>query len=258
MALTTYPHRLECDNADRPISNCALRIPRPCCCTLPPTVCGMQVRGEPGQCAPRSARRSVAADGRHPPQRGLHDRRAHPARFGDASTQPGNQSVQLILDASEGNRSFLLNITPRLGFNRYIPKDRRGACRRRGDDGTIGSRRRRRWPRSTRHSTTTPGGSCGRIDLDALLHDARGDDAIARCTTWACGSGMPTSMRWRTDTSNRSWRRIRSASCSIIRREDGMIPDAIHDEGTVTHLEHARGCRRDQAAAAGVVGLEVV
>src|SRR6185295_14913755 len=32
-----------------------------------------------------------------------------------------NQAVHLHLDASEGGKSLLLNITPRLGFNRYIP-----------------------------------------------------------------------------------------------------------------------------------------
>ena len=32
-----------------------------------------------------------------------------------------NQAVHMHLDASEGGRSLLLNITPRLGFNRYIP-----------------------------------------------------------------------------------------------------------------------------------------
>ncbi len=32
-----------------------------------------------------------------------------------------NQAVHMHLDASEGGKSLLLNITPRLGFNRYIP-----------------------------------------------------------------------------------------------------------------------------------------
>src|SRR5687768_2114230 len=33
-----------------------------------------------------------------------------------------NQAVHLHLDASEGGKALLLNITPRLGFNRYIPE----------------------------------------------------------------------------------------------------------------------------------------
>jgi len=33
-----------------------------------------------------------------------------------------NQSVHLYMDASEGGKALLLNITPRLGFNRYIPE----------------------------------------------------------------------------------------------------------------------------------------
>jgi len=47
-----------------------------------------------------------------------------------------DQSVQLVLDASEGNKSFLLNITPRLGFNRYIPNaaDAIGLAARRWHD----------------------------------------------------------------------------------------------------------------------------
>src|ERR671925_1057825 len=32
-----------------------------------------------------------------------------------------HQSVHLHLDASDGGKALLLNITPRLGFNRYIP-----------------------------------------------------------------------------------------------------------------------------------------
>ena len=32
-----------------------------------------------------------------------------------------NQAIHMHLDASEGRKALLLNITPRLGFNRYIP-----------------------------------------------------------------------------------------------------------------------------------------
>ena len=32
-----------------------------------------------------------------------------------------NQAIHMHLDATEGGKSLLLNITPRLGFNRYIP-----------------------------------------------------------------------------------------------------------------------------------------
>ena len=78
----------------------------------------------------------------------------HETRAADA----GKQSVRLVLDASEGGRSFLLNITPRLGFNRYIPDLEQDTGGGHAPVARLVCVCARKWPRNIGRSTTTPGG----------------------------------------------------------------------------------------------------
>jgi len=132
--LTTYPHRLDC--ATR-VGTFSLTFvdPETLLLTLPSCPCGIKF--------------DANLDHVHPDRRGgvlrlTGDIRRNVAYTTDArilkndtiSIDARNQSVQLLMDASEGNKSFLLNITPRLGFNRYIPNaaDAIGLAARRWHD----------------------------------------------------------------------------------------------------------------------------
>ena len=152
-----------------------------------------------------------------------------------AGLNAGNQSVQLLLDASAGNRSFLLNITPRLGFNRYIPNQAEtleAAALRWHDwfaaapevDEEYRAQYYYAWwvmragLISTRFYTTreamTPSMMhyVGVWQWDAYFH----------------------ALAYRHVDKKLAHDQIRIMLDH--QREDGMIPDAIHDEGTVTHL----------------------
>lgn len=148
---------------------------------------------------------------------------------------PGNQSVQLLLDGSEGGKSFMLNVTPRLGFNRYVPSPAEAldAAARRWHDWfaaapEVAPEHREQYYYawwimragliSTRFYTTreamTPSMThyVGVWQWDAYFH------ALAY---------------------RHVDRRLAQDQIRIMldhQRDDGMIPDAIHDEGTVTHL----------------------
>jgi putative isomerase len=148
---------------------------------------------------------------------------------------PGNQSVQLLVDASEGGKSFMLNVTPRLGFNRYVPSPAEAldAAARRWHDWfsaapEVAPEHREQYYYawwimragliSTRFYTTreamTPSMThyVGVWQWDAYFH------ALAY---------------------RHVDRRLAQDQIRIMldhQRDDGMIPDAIHDEGTVTHL----------------------
>jgi putative isomerase len=146
------------------------------------------------------------------------------------------QKVRLLVEAGAGD-AILLNITPRLGFNRYIPEPASAVCAaaRRWHDWfaaapSVEERYRSQyyyawWVMragliSTRFYTTreamTPSKTqyVGVWQWDAYFH------ALAY---------RHIEMRLAQD----QLRIVLDHQC-----EDGMIPDAIHDEGIVTHLAH--------------------
>jgi len=142
--------------------------------------------------------------------------------------------ISLLLDASTGN-TILLNITPRLGFNRYIP-----------DPASVIDEAARRWHEwfvaappvleeyqlqyyyawwvmragliSTRFYTTREAMTPSKIHYvgvwqwDAFFH----------------------SLAYRYIDKHLAEDQLRIVIDH--QREDGMIPDAVHDEGVVTHL----------------------
>ncbi|MFN8477288.1 MAG: hypothetical protein U0074_05580 [Kouleothrix sp.] len=51
------------------------------------------------------------------------------------------------------------------------------------------------------------------------------------------GSGITTSTPWHFATPTRRWPAIKFAFMLDHQQPDGMIPDAVYDEGTITHLQ---------------------
>ena len=231
--LTTYPHRLDC--ATR-VGTFSLTFvdPETLLLTLPSCRCGIKFDANLNYV--------------HPDRRGgvlrlTGDIRRNVAYTTDArilkndtiSLGARNQSVQLVVDASEGNKSFLLNITPRLGFNRYIPNAT--------DAIELAARRWHDW-----------------FAAAPLVADEY--KAQYYYAWWVMRAGLISSRfyttreamtpsmiyyvgvwQWDAYFHALAYRHIeKHLAQDQIRimldhqRDDGMIPDAIHDEGTVTHL----------------------
>jgi glycogen debranching enzyme len=154
-----------------------------------------------------------------------------------APSGTADQSVHFHLDATEGGKSLLLNITPRLGFNRYIP-----------DAAKVMEDAAERWHKwfaaapqvedkykpqyyyawwimragliSTRFYTT---------------REAMTPSMIHYVGVWQWDAFFHA-LAYRYVEKNLAHDQIRIVLDH--QREDGMIPDAIHDEGTVTRLNH--------------------
>jgi len=148
-----------------------------------------------------------------------------------------NQAVHLHLDASDGGKSLLLNITPRLGFNRYIPdpvKAMEDAARRwhewfaaapEVEDDYRDQYYYAWWVMragliSTRFYTT---------------REAMTPSMIHYVGVWQWDAYFHA-LAYRHVEKHLAHDQIRIVLDH--QREDGMIPDAIHDEGTVTRLDY--------------------
>jgi hypothetical protein len=145
-----------------------------------------------------------------------------------------SQQINLILEGGSGS-ALLLNITPRLGFNRYIP-DPAGvieAAARRWHDWFAAAPPvlQEHWQQyyfawwvmragliSTRFYTT---------------REAMTPSLFHYVGVWQWDAYFHALAYRHLD------RRLAQDQLRIVldhQREDGMIPDAVHDEGTVTHL----------------------
>jgi glycogen debranching enzyme len=149
----------------------------------------------------------------------------------------GRQQVLLRLDASGGGKALLINITPRLGFNRWVPPV----------DGVIAAAER---PWDTWFAAVP--------EVSAILRSQY------YYAWWTMRAGLLSSRYFITRevmTPSKlhyvgSWQwdnffhalayryvepKLAQDQLRILldhQREDGMIPDAVHDEGTVTHLTY--------------------
>ena len=147
-----------------------------------------------------------------------------------------NQAVHLHLDASDGGKSFLLNITPRLGFNRYIP-----------DPTKVMDDAAQRW--HDWFAKAPPVEEEYRAQYYYAWWVMRAGLISTRFYTTR--EAMTPSMihyvgvwQWDAYFHALAYRHVeKHLAHDQIRivldhqREDGMIPDAIHDEGTVTRLD---------------------
>jgi glycogen debranching enzyme len=233
--VTTYPHRVDIETAVGHLS-LAFVDTETLLVTLPPAACGLTFRANLDRCQ---------TDRRGGVLRLTGDIRRNIAYTTNApllanETTPlhsASQTVRLGFGAHDGNRALLLNITPRLGFNRWVP-----------DPQVALDAAARRWHAwfaaappvsphlraqyyyawwimragliSTRFYTTREAMTPSKLyyvgvwQWDAFFH----------------------ALAYRHVDMNLAKDQIRIVLDH--QREDGMIPDAIHDEGTVTRLSH--------------------
>jgi Mannosylglycerate hydrolase MGH1-like glycoside hydrolase domain len=147
-----------------------------------------------------------------------------------------NQAVHMHLDASEGRKALLLNITPRLGFNRYIP-----------DPAKVLDSAFQRWHDWFANAPQVE------AEYQAQYYYAWWIMRAGLISTrfYTTREAMTPSMihyvgvwQWDAYFHALAYRHLdKHLAHDQIRilldhqREDGMIPDAIHDEGTVTRLD---------------------
>ena len=233
--VTTYPHRIDCETRVGIFSLTFVDI-ETILITLPPAECSIKFNANLDR---------IQTDRRGGILRLTGDIRRNVAyttnaRIVSHATQAfgeENQAVHLHLDASAGGKSLLLNITPRLGFNRYIPDPVQAM--------EAAAQRWHQWfasaPRvedeyqpqyyyawwimragliSTRFYTT---------------REAMTPSMIHYVGVWQWDAFFHA-LAYRHVEKQLAHDQIRIVLDH--QREDGMIPDAIHDEGTVTRLDH--------------------
>ncbi len=152
-----------------------------------------------------------------------------------APIDPHNQRILISMDASEGGRALLLNITPRLGFNRWVP-----------DPNITIEASAKRWhdwfagvppvaePLRAQYYYAWWVMRAGLISTRFYTtREAMTPSKIYYVGVWQWDAYFHA-LAYRHVEMNLAKDQIRILLDH--QREDGMIPDAIHDEGTVTRL----------------------
>ena len=235
LSLTTYPHRIDCETRIGTFTVAFVDI-ETLMITLPSARCGIKFNANLDK---------VQTDRRGGVLRLTGDIRRNVAYTTNAqiishittALDEDNQSVHLHLDASEGGKALLLNITPRLGFNRYIPnitETLNGAAQRWHDwfanvpqvEEEYRAQYYYAWwimragLISTRFYTT---------------REAMTPSMIHYVGVWQWDAFFHA-LAYRHVEMHLAQDQIRIVLDH--QREDGLIPDAIHDEGAVTHLDY--------------------
>ncbi|OGO13866.1 MAG: hypothetical protein A2Y93_00335 [Chloroflexi bacterium RBG_13_68_17] len=229
----TYPHRLDCDT---PIGRFTLAFvdTESLLLTLPPAACGLSFLARVGEAQTdrRGAILRVTGDVRrsvvYTTNAAILENIVEPAA-------DGTRRVRLRLAPQDDHRSVLLNITPRLGFNRSMP------------DATAAlSAAARRW-HDWFAAAPEPGEDLRRqyyyawwIMRAGLIstrfyttREAMTPSKIHYVGVWQWDAYFHALAYRHLDMS------LAKDQLRIVldhQRPDGMIPDAVHDEGTITHL----------------------
>ena len=233
--VTTYPHRIDCETRVGIFSLTFVDI-ETILITLPPAECSIKFNANLDriQTDRRGGILRLTGDIR---RNVAYTTNARIVSHATKAFGEENQAVHLHLDASAGGKSLLLNITPRLGFNRYIPDPVQAM--------EAAAQRWHQWfasaPRvedeyqpqyyyawwimragliSTRFYTT---------------REAMTPSMIHYVGVWQWDAFFHA-LAYRHVEKQLAHDQIRIVLDH--QREDGMIPDAIHDEGTVTRLDH--------------------
>jgi len=232
-SVTTYPHRLDCLTRIGQFSITFVDT-ETLLITLPAARCGINFEANLD---------NIQTDRRGGVLHLVRDIRRNVAFTTDAtilkneSASPDSkrQSVCLRLDASSGNTSFLLNITPRLGFNRYITSGVKAM-----EDAAL---RWHNWFKAAPEVAAEyrPQYYYAWWVMRAGLISSRfftTREAMIPSLTQYVGV-----WQWDAYFHALAYRHVeKHLAQDQIRimldhqREDGMIPDAIHDEGIVTHV----------------------
>ncbi len=233
--LTTYPHRIDCETRIGTFTVAYVDI-ETLMITLPSAQCGIKFNAnlDKIQTDRRGGVLRLTGDIR---RNVAYTTNAHIVSHLTNALDADNQSVQLHLDASEGGKALLLNITPRLGFNRYIPNVTEtldGAAQRWHDWFASAPQVQEEYRSqyyyawwimragliSTRFYTT---------------REAMTPSMIHYVGVWQWDAFFHA-LAYRHVEMHLAQDQIRIVLDH--QREDGMIPDAIHDEGAVTHLDY--------------------
>ena len=232
--LSSYPHGLECSTR---VGVFALTFadPETLVLVLPPVPCGIRFDANLDQA--RADRRGGVLRLTGDIRRNVaYTTNAAILKNETASSNAKDQSVRLLVDASAGNRVILLNITPRLGFNRYIVES--------ADTLDAAARRWHEW-----FAAAPPVPDECRSQYYYAWWVMRA--GLVSTRFFMTREAMAPSMshyigvwQWDAYFHALAYRHVNMQLAQdqlriMIdhQREDGMIPDAVHDEGTVTHLD---------------------
>ena len=231
---TTYPHRIDFETRIG-IFTLAFVDTETLLITLPPVRCAIKFNAnlDKVQTDRRGGVLRLTGDIR---RNVAYTTNARIVSHATAALGTENQSIHLHLDATAGGKTVLFNITPRLGFNRYMPEISKVM-----DDAA------RRW-----HEWFA---SAPRVEPEyqSQYYYAWWIMRAGLISTrfYTTREAMTPSMIhyvgvWQWDAYFHALayryveKRLAHDQLRIVldhQREDGMIPDAIHDEGTVTHLD---------------------
>ena len=233
MQWTSYPHRLDCHTqiGDFTLTFCDMET---LLLTLPPGRCGVAFRANVDQARPdrRGGVLHVTGDIR---RNIAYTTNAQILSNEIESPEPEVQRVRLILE-STGSEVLLLNITPRLGFQRYLPQA--GCCLEET------ARRWHQW-----FAAAPPVMDAYRLQYYFAWWVMRAGLISTRFYTTR--EAMTPSKfyylgvwQWDAYFHALAYRHLdmdlAQDQLRVLldhQREDGMLPDAVHDEGIVTHLD---------------------
>lgn len=233
MQVTTYPHRIDCTT---PVGVFSLTFvdTETLLVALPPGRCGMAFHAnlDNSQTDRRGGILRLVGDIR----RNMAYTANTPLIQNEANAiTSGSQAVRMSFDVPDSERALLLNITPRLGFNRWVPHPRRAL--------EAAAQRWHAWfaaappvlePLRAQYYYAWWIMRAGLISTRFYTtREAMTPSKTAYVGVW----------QWDAYFHALAYRHVEmSLAKDQIRivldhqREDGMIPDAIHDEGTVTHI----------------------
>jgi putative isomerase len=232
-ALTTYPHCLECRTAAG-LFTIAFLDTETLIVALPTARCGIRFRAH--------------LDQAHPDRRGgvlrlTGDIRRNVAYTTNARVLQNEaiavsfdiQDVRLTVDAEEGGKALLINITPRLGFNRWVPSSQEAieaaAQRWHAWFAKVPAVREEYLPQYYYAWWIMRAGLVSTRYY--LTREAMAPSKIHYVGVWQWDNFFHALAYRHVDA------RLAQDQLRILidhQCEDGMIPDAVHDEGTVTHL----------------------
>jgi len=233
LAVTTYPDRIEIETP-LGIFQLAFLDSETLYLALPPARCGITFRTLLDQaqadrrggilCLTGDIRRNIAYTTN---ARILHN---------EIISEDGVREIQLMLDAATGNRALLLNITPRLGYNRWVPEPKGvfdQAAKRWHDWFALAPSVLEQYQEQYYYAWWLMRAGL----LSTRYYTTR--EVMAPSMTYYIGA-----WQWDNFFHAQAYRHVDPGlahdQLRILidhQREDGMIPDAIHDEGIVTHLD---------------------
>jgi glycogen debranching enzyme len=232
LEITTYPHAIECRTRIGTFTISFLDS-ETLLVGLPPARCGISFRANLDQ-AETDRRGGILRLTGDIHRNVAYTTNAHILR-NQLGASEHTHIVRLSLDASEGGRAMLLNLTPRLGFNRYVPDPAEALA-----------------------------ASAARWHAWFAAVPPVADEFVSQYyfAWWVMNAGListrfytsreamtPSKIHyvgiWQWDAYFHALayrhidKRLAQDQLRVMidhQREDGMIPDAVHDEGTITHL----------------------